>query len=256
MLIRLAFTLTLFLAVPQDRETVRQSEAHFDRGVAAAYVLGTAYLQNEQIAEGRVLIDKVFAQLPAAEGHLILGAFNAASRKHTAAIEEFKAAIKNNPKLPTVHSQLGVSYLISGNRDLAIAEFRNELTHNSRDFIANIRLGWLLREDGLLDEAEPLLKRALELHPDDIAALFQTAQLQQARGRTAEAVPLLERAVALKPDYRQAYVLLARLYLKQKRTGDANRIRAIIDKLNDEEQQRQPSADKLTNAPAKEKPQP
>ncbi|MEO6725225.1 MAG: tetratricopeptide repeat protein, partial [Blastocatellia bacterium] len=98
-------------------------------------------------------------------------------------------------------------------------------------------------EDGRLDEAEPLLKRALELRPDDAGSLFQYAQLVQLRGRTDEAVKLLERAVEQKKDYTQAYVLLARLYLKQKRMSDADRLRAIIDRLNDEEQKRQPTAD-------------
>ena len=82
--------------------------------IAAAYVLGTAYLQNEQVELGRVLIDKVFKYLPAAEGHLILGAFNAVTRNHAGAVEEFKLAIKENPTLPTVHTQLGVSYLVTG----------------------------------------------------------------------------------------------------------------------------------------------
>jgi hypothetical protein len=67
--------------------------------------------------------------------------------------------------------------------------------------------------------------------------------LLQSHGQTVESVKLLERAVELNKDFRQAYVLLARLYLKQKRTADADRLRAIIDRLNEEEQKRQPTAD-------------
>ena len=226
-------------------EAIRELETVYNgqpENIAVAYVLGTAYLQNDQIAQGRVLIDKVFKDLPPAEGHLILGMLDAATRNHAGAVEELKMAIKLNPKLPTVHTQLGTSYLITGNRDLAIQEFRAELDNNPSDFTANVRLGWLLREDLQLDEAEKLLKRALEIRPDDIAALFQYAQLAQARGQTGEAVKLLERAVEINKDFRQAYVLLARLYLKQKRTADADRLRAIIDRLNEEEQKRQPSA--------------
>ncbi|MDX2030485.1 MAG: tetratricopeptide repeat protein [Blastocatellia bacterium] len=217
--------------------------------ISAAYVLGTAYLRNEQPAEGRVLIDKVFKDLPQAEGHLILGAFNAAVRKNAEAIEELKLAIKLDPRLRTAHAQLGIAYLVTGNRDLAIREFRAELENNPGDFISNIRLGWLLREDDRLDEAEPLLKRATELRPEDPAALFQYAQVQQARGRMDEAVALLERAIDLKKDYRQAYVVLVRLYIKQKRTADAQRMRVIIDRLNEEEQKRQPTAEKNATPP-------
>ena len=223
----------------KELETVYNAQPE---NIGVAYVLGTAYLQNDQIEQGRALIDKVFKDLPSAESHLILGALNSATRNHVGAVEELKLAAKLNPKLATVHMQLGVSYLITGNRDLAIQEFQSELTHHPRDFTANVRLGWLLREDGRLDEAEPLLKLALEMRPDDIGALFQYAQLIQARGQTAEAVKLLERAVEINKDFRQAYVLLTRLYLKQKRMADAERLRAIIDRLNEEEQKRQPIA--------------
>ncbi|MEO6727029.1 MAG: tetratricopeptide repeat protein, partial [Blastocatellia bacterium] len=113
--------------------------------IAAAYVLGTAYLQNNQIPQGRALIDKVFNYLPSAEAHLILGVFNAATRNHEGAVEELRMAIKLNPKLPAVHAQLGRAYLVTGNRDLAIQEFQAELLNYPGDFTANVRLGWLLR---------------------------------------------------------------------------------------------------------------
>ena len=146
-----------------------------------------------------------------------------------------------NPSLPTAHSQLGVAYLLTGNRDLAIEQFRAELKVNARDFNAHARLGWLCREDGNLDEADALLHRALELRPNDPGALFQLAQLVQAQGKTAEATNLLERVVTILPDYSPAHVLLARLYFKLKRPEDARREQTIIDRLTAEQQSRQPT---------------
>ena len=67
------------------------------------------------------------------------------------------------------------------------------------------------------------------------------AQLSQAKGDTAGAVALLERTVARTPDFTPAHVLLARLYYKLGRNADAERERAAIQRLNEEQQKRQPT---------------
>jgi hypothetical protein len=46
----------------------------------------------------------------------------------------------------------------------------------------------------------------------------------------------LEKVVAQRPDLIAAHVLLARLYYKQNHTVEAERERAIIERLNAEEQ--------------------
>ncbi|HVF87706.1 MAG TPA: tetratricopeptide repeat protein, partial [Pyrinomonadaceae bacterium] len=183
-----------------------------------------------------------------AESRLIIGSFNLAAKDFTGAINELNEATKLNPRLLTVHSQLGNAYLSTGHREQAIKEYKAELALNPLDFNANMRLGWLYRDDGNLDEAAALLKKALELRPDDVGALFQLAQLAQARGTIDESVSLLERVVALAPDFTAAHVLLARQYYKLKRPQDAERTRAIIERLNAEQQKKQPTAE-TQNAP-------
>ena len=95
--------------------------------ISVAYALANAYIQNEQIDKGQLLIDKVFRNLNSAEAHLIIGSFNLARKELQPAAEELKQAVEINPKLPTAHSQLGVVYLMTGNRDLAIKAFQDEL---------------------------------------------------------------------------------------------------------------------------------
>jgi predicted Zn-dependent protease len=132
-----------------------------------------------------------------------------------------------------------------GNTQLATPEFEAELADNPQDFSANACLSWLYQEDNRTEEAAVLLKRALELKPDDTGMLFQLAGVMQAQGQKDEAVGLLERVVKQKPDYTPAHVLLARLYFLLKRRSEAKEERAIIERLNLEEQNRQPStADK------------
>ena len=73
--------------------------------------------------------------------------------------------------------------------------------------------------------------------------MFQLTQVFLAKGETQEAVGLLERVVKEAPDYSAAHVLLARLYYKLKRPQDAERERAIIERLNAEQQKKQPTAE-------------
>ena len=204
--------------------------------ISVAYALANAYIQNEQIDKGQVLVDKVFKNLNSAEAHLIIGSFNLARKELQPAAEELRQAVEMNPKLPTAHSQLGVVYLMTGNRDLAIKAFHDELALSPNDFVANTRLGWLYREDNRLDEGEKLLKRSLELRPNDPAPMFQLAQLVNAQGKPEEAAKYLEAVVAQLPNYNQAHVLLARIYFKLKRSEDAKREQAIITRLTAEQQ--------------------
>jgi len=212
--------------------------------IAIAYALANAYIQDEQIGKGQVLVDKVFKNINSAESHLIIGTMSLARRQLQPAVDELKQAVALDPKLPTAHSQLAIAYLLTGNRELAMEAFRKELEVNPKDFVANTRLGWLLREDGMIEEAEALLRRALELRPDDPGPLFQLAQLLQSEGKTQEAVELLERVAKVLPDYSPAHVLLARLYFKLKRVDDARREQAIIERLTIEQQKKQPTAEK------------
>jgi tetratricopeptide (TPR) repeat protein len=224
-----------------ELEPIYQSQPD---NLSFAYALANAYIQDEQIEKGQILVDKVFRNLNSAEAHLILGTVSLARKQLQPAVDELKLAVELNPKLPTAHSQLGVVYLLTGNRDLAIQEFRKELEVNPKDFTANTRLGWLMREEGKFAEAEALLRRGLELRPEDPGPLFQLAQLAQAEGKYEEAVSLLERITKILPDYNPAHVLLARLYFKLKRVDDARREQAIIERLTAEQQKKQPTADK------------
>ena len=222
--------------------------------VAASYALANAYLGLNDIAKAEPLVSNVFRQLNSAESHLIVGSFYLAVKDFPKALEELNQAKELNALLPTLHSQLAEANLFSGNREQAAKEFEAELKNNPRDFNANVRLGWIYREDGRLDEAAPLLKKALELRPNDISSLYQMAQLAAAKGDTAAAVSLLERVTTRTPEFSPAHVLLARLYYKLGRTADGQRERDIIQKLQEEQQKKQPGVTPPAGAAALAKP--
>ena len=208
----------------------------------AAYTLASAYIRNQQLDKAEALIGRSFADHSSAEASLIRGSYQIAVRNYAKAVEELTQAKRLNPKLPSVRSELGYAQLCTGNTLLAIPEFQAELADNPLDFNANACLSWLYQEDNRTEEAAVLLQRALQVKPNDVGTQFQLASLTQAQGQKEEAVRLLERVVKQKPDFTPAHVLLARLYFLLKRTADAKKEREIIERLNLEEQNRQPSA--------------
>ena len=173
---------------------------------------------------------------------MIKGSHRIAIADYPKAVEELTRAKELNQKLPTVRSQLGFAQLYLGNREVAAAELEAELRDNPMDFTANACLGWLYKEEGRTDAASALLKQAFAAKPEDSGVLFQLAGLAQSKGESGRAIALLEQVVQQKPDFIPAHVLLARLYYQAKRLSDAQRERKIIDQLNAEEQNRQPSA--------------
>jgi tetratricopeptide (TPR) repeat protein len=225
-------------------EAASQLEIVYDKqptDVGAAYALGSVYISLNKLERAQELVNQVFRQLDSAEAHLLMGSLSLAAKNFPKAIEELNQAEQINPRLPTLHSQLGTAYLFSGDREHALKAYANELEINKRDFEANLRLGMLYREDQRLGEAETLLKRALDLRPGETYILYQLALLSQAKGATDEAVKLLEQVVGALPEFTQAHVLLARLYFKLKRLPEAERERAVIDQLNARQQKNQPT---------------
>jgi tetratricopeptide (TPR) repeat protein len=208
--------------------------------LGASYGLALAYIAAGKTDQASTVAQRVFYNLDSAEAHLVLGSLAAANRDFKKATEELTKAKTLNPQLPTVHTRLGAAYLMAGDRDASIKEFEAEIAVNPNDFEANARLGWMYREDGRLDEAGVRLAKALDLRPDDPGTLYHLGQLAQAKGQVEEAVKLLERVTTLAPDFTAAHVLLARLYYKVKRPADAERERAIVERLNAEQQKREP----------------
>ena len=89
-----------------------------------------------------------------------------------------------------------------------------------------------------------------QLRPREQYARYHLSAVLAALGKPDEARPLLEGVVKEYPDFVEARVLLASVYYRLNRKGDGDRERAIVQKLNSEQQAKQPGAQKATDAPA------
>jgi predicted Zn-dependent protease len=88
--------------------------------------------------------------------------------------------------------------------------------------------------------APPRPTQRYTLYPYTTRKLLATVKLQT--GKAEEAAAMLEAIVKEAPDLVDAHVQLATAYNRLKRKEDADRERAIIDRLNAEAQAKQPGA--------------
>jgi tetratricopeptide (TPR) repeat protein len=224
-----------YLQTGHDQEVVsllQPREQMFGNDLAFAYMLGSALLNQQRTEEGQRYVDRIFGAGESAEAHLLMGVAYMNRKDFREARTELQQAIKLNPALPTVHSLYGRAVLALGDHEAAERAFRKELERNINDFQANIQLGNLRARTQRFAEATAYIERAVSIRPDDYAARKLLANLRLQTGRVEEAVALFEALVKETPDAVDLHVQLATGYNRLKRTADAQRERAIIEKLN------------------------
>jgi predicted Zn-dependent protease len=218
-----------------------------------AYLLGSALIGDGQLNRGQEVIDRVFRDDNSAEARLLMGSILLLADDAQVALKEFERAIELNPKLPALQAWYGRTLMRLGDSEKAKVAFKTELVNNANDFDANVFFGILLRQDKMFDEAFNYLSRAVQLRPRDQYARYHLAAVYAGLGKPAEALPLLEAVVSEFKEFVEARVLLASVYYKLNRKADGDREQAIIQRLNAEEQAKQPGAqDGKRNVPPKQ----
>ena len=214
-------------------------EAMFQEDLAFAYVLGTALVRTGDERQGQLYIDRFFKNGDSAEGHLLMGIAHLNQFDYPAAKTELEHALRLNSSLPTANSAYGRALLGLGDQAEAERAFRKELSVNINDFESNLMLGSMRKSAQDFNAAVTYLNRAAAIHPGDLTARKLLASLKLQTGAIEEAVAMLEQIVAEEPDAVDAHVQLATAYNRLKRKDDADRERAIVDRLNREIQEKQ-----------------
>ncbi len=169
-----------------------------------SFTLAIAYLQQRQFAEARPVFDWMlqhFGDRP--ELHVVIGrAFRVAGRLPEA-IDEFKKAIVLNPRLPRVHDNLALAYLMNEGASRLLdaeQEFKTELASNPDEFFANYYLGIVYIFQRKWELAIAFLKNASRVQADNPDPYFQLGQAYQELQKHDEAIETLKKAIALNPD--------------------------------------------------------
>lgn len=162
-----------------------------------------------------------------AEADMLAGEAQDELKDHAGAIEQFRAAVKADPREPDVH--FGLGYLLWGQKQYpeAANEFRAELANNPKDVQAMIYLGDAQMQMNHPEAAEPLLKSALHIDAGRELAHLDLGILYADAGRKDEALPEFQDAERLAPEDVTVHWRLGRLY---KTMGKKDESKAEFDK--------------------------
>jgi Flp pilus assembly protein TadD len=204
--------------------------------LGAAYLLGTSLIAAHRPSDAQALVALVLRRGDSAEARILEGTLELQRGDSSAAVADLERATQMDPKLPNVFSAYGSALLSIGETGRAEAAFRRELESNPNDFLTHLDLGFLLKQNQQYDEALVHLLRALELRPGDIAVRYQIASIHLLTGDLNAAVGELESITHDSPRFIAADVSLTTAYYRLKRKADGDRERALVQKLNAEEQ--------------------
>jgi tetratricopeptide (TPR) repeat protein len=137
------------------------------------------------------------------------------------AIEEFRAAVKADPKWPNAHFGLGYLLWTQNQCDEAAREFQAELENVPENAQAMTFLADCKVQLGQPDEAQPLIEKALKIDPGIAKAHMNLGIIYQDQGRQQDALRELTTAVKLMPQDSNIHWRLARLYQAMGRKEDA-----------------------------------
>lgn len=204
------------------------------------YVLGTAMIQSGGRREGVERLEKVAQSTQNADAYLLAGSTLLDLNDFAHAKADLEEALRLNPNLPRVYALTGMARDLTGDAVTAEPAFREALRRDADDFDANMYLGAILYKRRQMDEAKTYLDRALKLNPGSATARYEMAMWKSTAGQYEDAVKDLEELVKANPDWLQPHIELANVYYRLHRPAEGAKERAIVAKLNADQQSQGP----------------
>jgi tetratricopeptide (TPR) repeat protein len=156
-----------------------------------------------------------------AEADMLAGEALDEMQNHAGAIQQFRAAVKTNPKEPNVH--FGLGYLLWTQLQYAEAaeEFQAELANVPDHVQALVYLADARIKLNQNEVALPLLLKAVRLEPNTEMAHLDLGIIYADMSRQTDAMRELKLAVTLNPNDLAAHWRIARLYTAMGRRAEA-----------------------------------
>jgi tetratricopeptide (TPR) repeat protein len=157
-----------------------------------------------------------------AEADMLAGEALDEMKDHAGAIQQFRAAVKADPKVPNVH--FGLGYLLWGQSEYeeAAQEFQAELTNVPNNAQALAYLADTDIRTNQLEAARPLIEQALQIDPNMELLHLDLGILNSDAGHQEDALRELKVAAKLDPSDANVHWRLARLYKAMGKTAEAN----------------------------------
>jgi tetratricopeptide (TPR) repeat protein len=164
-----------------------------------------------------------------AEADMLAGEAEDEMKEYDAAIAQFRAAVKANPKEPDVH--FGLGYILWTQRQYpeAATELQAELVNNPNHVQALVYLGDAEMQLNHPELAPPLLNKAVAMDANVELAHLDLGILDSDAGRDEDALKELTTAVKLAPNDVNVHWRLGRLY---RTMGKKDEAKAEFDKAS------------------------
>jgi tetratricopeptide (TPR) repeat protein len=199
-------------------------------------VIYAAYCIHSDLAREAILSLSMLAPR-SAQMYQVMAHEAARSGDTTAAIREYREALKINPKLPGLHFELAeMLHSLPKTPEIraqAKAEYEAALSENPFDEKAVLRLARMAEESNAQKAAYDLYVRALQLQPDDSEANYELGKMLAAMGRVEEAKKLLEHATQIDPTNAAIHFRLSTVYHKMGRSVEAKHEAELYRKYKD-----------------------
>jgi len=156
-----------------------------------------------------------------AEADMLAGEALDAKKDTTGAIQQFRAAVKADPKEPDAHYGLGYLLWIQKQYAEAASEFQAELDNNPNHIQAMLYLGDTQVELRHPEAALPLLEKALQIDPKEEMAHLDLGIVYADTGRQDDALRELKQAEQMAPEDVNVHWRLGRLYRSMGRKDEA-----------------------------------
>jgi len=147
-----------------------------------------------------------------AEADMLAGEALDEMQDHAGAIQQFRAAVKANPKEPNVHFGLGYLLWRQGQFADAANEFQAELANVPDHAQAMVYLADSKIKMNQPDVALPLLRKAVQINPKMDMAHLDLGIIYSDTGRPVEALRELKLAAKINPENVNVHWRLAQLY--------------------------------------------
>jgi tetratricopeptide (TPR) repeat protein len=205
-------------AIPYLKEAAAADQKNLPLRLALAH----CYLWTKQFDATMAVYKEILTINPdSAEADMIAGEALDGEGDGEGALQQFRAAVKANPKEPNVHFVLGYLLWTRKQFDEAIAEFHAELANDPANNQAMLYLGDVYVRLGQFATAKDILEKAAKYPTTDPLIHLDMGIVYMETDDQNGAVRELKKAVEMEPENVNAHFRLAKIYLSMGKKEEA-----------------------------------
>ena len=195
-------------------------------------------VEDARYQEAVPLLQRVLKQQPEMPvANMQYGMAQARLKNYDKALGPLQKAVKLLPDNGMGHYELGLALFETGDWKSAAPQFEAAVAGAPRWADAHFSLAAVCARIDRVPDAMTELDTTLELSPEHYRANLLRGRILSLQGNAAAALANLEKAAQVQPDSREAHLFLADAYEQLGRDADAQRERAVAQKLGGPETQ-------------------